>query len=180
LQEIDAMPHYEIEASDWLNTDTPLSLTDLRGRVVVVCVFQMLCPGCVQLSLPQASKLHATFLRDDLVVVGLHSVFEHHHVMTPDALRVFASEFRLTFPIAIDKPREGSSMPATMNRWALGGTPTLMVFDRQGELVLQHLGHLDDLRLGIILGELVARAPAAEAGSAQADGTGPVCRLSAR
>jgi thiol-disulfide isomerase/thioredoxin len=148
---------HEIEASDWLNTDKPLSLRALRGRVVVVTVFQMLCPGCAQLSLPQARHLDASFIPEDLAVIGLHSVFEHHQVMTPAALRAFASEYRLRFPIAIDRPSQDSPLPVTMRQWALKGTPTLMVFDRDGSLALQHFGHLDDLRLGTALGRLLAQ-----------------------
>jgi thiol-disulfide isomerase/thioredoxin len=154
---------YEIEASAWLNSDQPLSLAASRGKVVVVAVFQMLCPGCAQLSLPQAHRLHMAFDRDDLLVIGLHSVFEHHHVMTPQALSVFVKEYRLPFPIAIDRADESSSVPATMRHWALKGTPSLMVFARDGELVLQHFGHLDDLTLGALLGQLTApvRTPSA-------------------
>lgn len=148
---------YEIEASEWLNTEQPPSLASLRGRVVVVAAFQMLCPGCVSFSLPQASKLHAAFSHDDVAVIGLHSVFEHHHVMTPEALRVFVSEYRLSFPIAIDRPQEGSSVPATMAKWSLEGTPTLLVFDRAGQLAFRQLGHVEDLRLGVLLGQLLAQ-----------------------
>jgi peroxiredoxin len=169
---------YEIEASEWLNTPEPLRLSALRGRVVVVTAFQMLCRGCATVSLPQASKLQQAFAREDLVVIGLHSVFEHHHVMTPDALRAFVHEYRLTFPIAIDRPSEHSSVPATMQAWALNGTPTLMLFDRRGELVLQHFGHLDDLRLGAILGGLVSHKSDETTGVLHIDpaaGDAPVC-----
>ena len=147
---------HEIDAVRWLNTE-PLDLAGLKGRVVAVYAFQMLCPGCVQHSLPQARSLHALFPPDDLAVIGLHSVFEHHRVMTPEALEVFASEFRLTFPIAIDRPGNDSPLPATMARWGLQGTPTLLLFDRGGALALKHFGHLDDLRVGAMVGELVAR-----------------------
>lgn len=149
------MPH-EIDASEWLNTPEPLKLTALRGRVVVVAVFQMLCRGCAAVSLPQASSLHQAFPREDLVVIGLHSVFEHHEAMASAALRAFAHEYRLVFPIAIDRPGEHLGIPATMREWGLDGTPTLMVFDRAGELALQHFGHLDDLRLGALVGSLIA------------------------
>lgn len=148
---------FEIDASEWLNTAEPLSLPALRGRVVLVTAFQMLCRGCATLSLPQARSLHLTFSRDDLVVIGLHSVFEHHHVMTPDALRAFVHEYRLPFPIAVDRPAQGALLPHTMRAWGLEGTPTLMVWDREGQLALQHFGHLDDLRLGALLGGLIER-----------------------
>lgn len=147
---------FEIEASHWINTDQPQSLASLRGKVVVVTVFQMLCPSCAGSSLPQARNLHSIFRRDDLAVIGLHSVFEHHQVMTLDALRAFAGEYRLQFPIAVDRPVQGSSIPTTMRKWRLEGTPTLMVFGRDGELALQHFGHIDDLRLGAAMGEQIA------------------------
>jgi peroxiredoxin len=169
---------HEIEANEWLNTPESMRLSALRGRVVVVTAFQMLCRGCATVSLPQASNLHPAFSRKDLVVIGLHSVFEHHHVMTPDALRAFVHEYRLIFPIAIDRPSKHSSVPATMQAWALNGTPTLMLFDRRGELVLQHFGHLDDLRLGAMLGELISRKPGESTGTMRIDpvaGNAPVC-----
>lgn len=160
--------HHEIDASDWINTDTTPSLQALRGRVVVLTVFQMLCQGCARHSLPQARELHAALPAAEVAVIGMHSVFEHHQVMTPQALRVFAAEYRLAFPIAIDRPQAGSTMPATMSRWALQGTPTLMVFARDGSLALQHFGHLDDLHLGLVVGQLIARRPASATGAADA------------
>ncbi len=171
---------YDIDASEWLNTPEPLRLSALRGRVVVVSAFQMLCRGCAEHSLPQAAKLHQAFAREDLVVIGLHSVFEHHAVMTPDALRAFVHEYRLGFPIAIDRPQSHSALPATMQAWGLRGTPSLMLFGRDGVLAYEHFGHLDDLRLGMVLGELLSHSapqatavPAAEADSPDA----PVCRI---
>lgn len=38
---------HELEVDTWLNTDTPLTLADLRCRVVLIEAFQMLCPACV-------------------------------------------------------------------------------------------------------------------------------------
>lgn len=62
----------------WFNTPKPISLESLRGRVVVLEAFQMLYPGCVSQGLPQASRIYETFNRDDVAVIGLHAVFEHH------------------------------------------------------------------------------------------------------
>lgn len=52
---------YDMDASEWLNTPEPLRLSALRGRVVVISAFQMLCRGCGEHSLPQAAKLHQAF-----------------------------------------------------------------------------------------------------------------------
>src|SRR3546814_6160682 len=80
-------PAPAIEAVQWFNTDTPPSLDALRGRVVVIETFQMLCPGSVSHGLPQASRIHETFSRDDVVVLGLHSVFAHRSEENTSELR---------------------------------------------------------------------------------------------
>ena len=49
------------QTSAWLNTDRPLSLEQLRGRVVLLHAFQMLCPGCVAQALPQAARVVQLF-----------------------------------------------------------------------------------------------------------------------
>jgi hypothetical protein len=50
-------PAPELQVSHWLNADSPITLARLRGRVVVVHAFQMLCPSCVSHGLPQATKI---------------------------------------------------------------------------------------------------------------------------
>jgi thiol-disulfide isomerase/thioredoxin len=137
----------EIEAAEWLNTEKPLSLTELRGRVVAVEAFQMLCPGCVSHGLPQAQRIAQTFRPDDVAVIGLHCVFEHHEAMTPVALRAFLHEYRIRFPVAVDAPGK-SAMPRTMASWQLEGTPTLLLFDRQGRLRARHFGQVPDMAIG--------------------------------
>ena len=146
------------QISEWLNTESPLSLEALRGRVVVAHAFQMLCPGCVQHGVPQAEKIHRMFGSDQVQVVGLHTVFEHHDVMTPAALRVFLHEFRITHPIGVDTPVPGDRIPATMRAYQMQGTPTLMLIDRHGKLRLQHFGRLDDLAVGAEVMRLVMEA----------------------
>ena len=152
-------PAPELQVSEWFNTETPLRLADLRGRVVVVHAFQMLCPGCVAHGLPQAQRIAQAFADQDLMLIGLHTVFEHHAVMTPAALRVFLHEYRIGFAVGIDMPGEPGPLPRTMQAYQLGGTPSLLVFDRQGRLRLNQLGQVDDLPLGALLGELLAQAP---------------------
>lgn len=156
-----AQPAPELDVSQWLNAPAqPPSLAALRGKVVLVHAFQMLCPGCVMHALPQARRVHEGLRRDDFAVLGLHSVFEHHAAMTPAALEVFAAEFRLGFPIGVDRQLPGSALPATMAAYAMQGTPTTLLIDRQGRLRLHEFGALDDLALGLHLGMLLAE-PAA-------------------
>ncbi len=148
----------ELQVSQWLNTGAPLTLAALRGRVVVLHAFQMLCPACVSHGLPQAVRIRAAFGEDDVAVIGLHTVFEHHAVMTAAALRAFVHENRLAFPIGIDQPAAHGDLPLTMQAYALRGTPSLVLIDRRGRLRLSHFGHLDDLRVGALLGRLAGEA----------------------
>lgn len=137
-----------IHAREWLNADRPLSLEDFRGKVLAVEVFQMLCPGCVSHGLPQASRIASTFAPDKVAVIGLHSVFEHHDAMTPTALRAFLHEYRIRFPVAVDQPGDNGPLPRTMSEWQLEGTPTLVLFDRSGQMRARHFGQVSDLSLG--------------------------------
>ncbi|MFU8877341.1 MAG: TlpA family protein disulfide reductase, partial [Wenzhouxiangellaceae bacterium] len=149
-------PDWSVE--QWLNASGPLTLEGLKGRVVMIHTFQMLCPGCVQHAVPQAERIHQKLAGDDLIVVGLHTVFEHHDAMGPDALRAFLHEYRITHPIGIDRPVPGERVPATMQRWQLRGTPSLVLLDRTGCLRLHRFGRVDDLELGLMLGRLLGEA----------------------
>ncbi|RYD17429.1 MAG: TlpA family protein disulfide reductase, partial [Verrucomicrobiaceae bacterium] len=51
------MPAPEWSVIEWLNTPAPLDLAGLRGRVVALHAFQMLCPGCVLHGIPQTSRI---------------------------------------------------------------------------------------------------------------------------
>ncbi len=148
-------PAPPLQVSRWLNTPEPVSLAALRGRVVLLHAFQMLCPGCVSHGIPQAQRVHRLFPADELVVIGLHTVFEHHDVMNAEALRVFLHEYRVDFPVGIDQPGDGDPIPLTMRSYGLRGTPSLMLIDRRGNLRLQHFGQIDDLQLGAALGQLL-------------------------
>lgn len=152
----------ELDIAQWINTDAPITLQELRGKVVVIHAFQMLCPGCVAHGLPQTAALRATFDERDVAVLGLHSVFEHHAVMTPQALKAFLHEYRLDFPIGIDMPGTSGAIPRTMQAYGLRGTPSLLLIDRMGRLRLNHFGRIDDMRVGALVAQLVAE-PGAEA-----------------
>jgi hypothetical protein len=158
----------ELQVASWLNTTEPLSLLQLRGKVVAIYAFQMLCPGCVSHGIPQAKAIRDTFAREDVAVLGLHSVFEHHAVMNREALKAFVHEYRIGFPVAIDQPSSNGRIPLTMERYQLRGTPTLILIDRQGRLRLSHFGRADDMKIGALIGQLVAE-PAPDAAQCDDD-----------
>jgi hypothetical protein len=150
------LPTIELKTSTWLNTNTPIFLRDLVGKVVVIHTFQMLCPGCVSHGVPQALKIRQLFSETDVVVLGLHTVFEHHAVMGVEALKVFLHEYRVHFPVGIDQADSDSDIPLTMQAYGLRGTPSLILIDRQGRVRLTYFGTMDDMVVGAKIGQLLA------------------------
>jgi thiol-disulfide isomerase/thioredoxin len=149
----------EWTTSEWLNTAEPLSLAKLRGRVVLLHAFQMLCPGCVARGIPQAQRVAELFAGAPLTVVGLHTVFEHHEAMQVASLRAFLHEYRVQFPVGVDAPHpDGGRIPQTMRAYEMRGTPTTLLFDAQGGLRRQVFGVHDDLLLGAELQTLLLEA----------------------
>ncbi len=147
-----------LQVSRWFNTSLPISLDDLRGRVVVIEAFQMLCPGCVSHGLPQAQRIVSAF-GSDVTVLGLHTVFEHHEAMTPVSLEAFLYEYRIAFPVGVDAHDGPGGMPLTMAAYRLRGTPSLVAIDRAGRIRLNAFGHVDDLALGAALGRMIDEDP---------------------
>ncbi len=141
---------------EWLNCAPTFDLAEVSGRVLVVEAFQLLCPGCVARGLPQMQRVHEQFAGDDLAVIGLHTVFEHHTAQgQTEVLKAFLHENRLTFPIGIDEPSPDGPIPHTMHTYQLQGTPSLLLFDRAGRLRLSHFGVVDDLALGFSIATLL-------------------------
>jgi thiol-disulfide isomerase/thioredoxin len=155
-------PAPPLQISAWLNSP-PLTLSALRGKVVMLHVFQLHCPACVALATPQAQRVHERFASSGVIVLGLHSVFERHDEAGPAELDRYVGNERLTFPIAIDTPDGNGGIPLTMKAYQLDGTPSVVLIDRAGRLRMKRLGHLPDLELGAALGRLLQEpADAAE------------------
>ena len=144
----------ELAITRWFNTADGPTLAGLRGEVVVIEAFQMLCPGCVSHGLPQAKRIQHVF-GDDVTVLGLHCVFEHHDAMTPVSLEAFLYEYRITFPVGVDAHEPEGTLPITMGRFQLRGTPSLVVIDRAGRIRLNAFGQIDDLGVGATLARLI-------------------------
>ena len=88
--------------SHWLNTpgDRPLSLSRLKGRVVLVDFWTYSCINC-QRTLPHLEAWNRAYARYGLTVIGVHTpefAFEH---VTSDVARA-AAQLGVSYPIAQD------------------------------------------------------------------------------
>ncbi len=68
-------PAPDIQVGTWVQGE-PVNISTLPGRVVLVEVFQVNCPGCFAHALPQVVQLHQRYHERGLAVIGLATAFE--------------------------------------------------------------------------------------------------------
>jgi thiol-disulfide isomerase/thioredoxin len=76
-----------IHVSEWvqgLSTNIDKNI----GKVILVEVFQVNCPGCFMYALPSAIEIYKKYSRDDVTVLGLATAFEDYDKNTLDNLRL--------------------------------------------------------------------------------------------
>lgn len=116
----------------WLNTgDQQYTLTDLRGRIVVLDFWTFCCVNCLHVldELRELEEKH----RDTVVIIGVHSpkfVHEAEHQAVVDAVE----RYEVQHPV-LDDPEL-----ATWKQYAVRAWPTLVVIDPEGYVVAQHAG----------------------------------------
>jgi hypothetical protein len=150
----------ELKVAAWLNTPEPKPLAALKGKVVVVAAFQTHCKGSLNHGLPQAERFACNFNEDEVAVIGLNTAFEEQTKQAVSDLELFAGEKDFSFPIAKDEP-DGTDLPKTMAAYEIQGTPTTLIFDRQGRLRRHYLGQVDDIRLAAEVMALCMESPTA-------------------
>jgi cytochrome c biogenesis protein CcdA/thiol-disulfide isomerase/thioredoxin len=88
--------------TSWLNTPSgaPLSISKLRGDVVLVDFWTYSCINC-QRTLPHVEAWYNRYQKDGLVVVGVHSPeFSFEHVVAN--VRSAAASLGVKYPVAVD------------------------------------------------------------------------------
>ena len=63
------VPEFSNEA--WLNTDVPLRLSNLRGKVVLLDMWTFECINCIHIT-PYVEAWHTKYADQGLVVIGNH------------------------------------------------------------------------------------------------------------
>jgi cytochrome c biogenesis protein CcmG, thiol:disulfide interchange protein DsbE len=98
-----------------------ITLSDLRGKPVVLNIWATWCPPCRE-EMPAIEKVYRSYKELGLVVIGLNLTSQD----SEQAISDFVQELGLTFPIALD--RDGS----VGNRYRPPGLPTTYFIDSQG------------------------------------------------
>ena len=133
-------------AGGWINTQQPLELRDLRGRVVVLDFWTFCCINCLRV-VEELRPLESRF-GDRLVVIGVHSPkFPHEadHAAVARAVR----RHRIGHPVLDDPDLE------TWQQYGVRAWPTLVVIDPDGYVVAMASGEGNGPALEKVVAELL-------------------------
>lgn len=116
---------------DWLNTDRPLSLDQLKGKIVLLDFWTYGCINCMHI-IPELSQLEHEY-PNELVVIGVHSAkFENEG--DTDNIRQVILRYGLEHPVVNDHDF------VVWQTWGARAWPTLILIDPAGNVVGSHSG----------------------------------------
>ena len=89
-----------IAEGPWINTDHPLSLEDLKGKVVLIDFWTYSCVNCVR-TIPYLRTWYDKYAAEGLVIIGVHTPefpFERNEGNVKRAVR----DLDVTWPVVLD------------------------------------------------------------------------------
>ena len=133
-KEQNQMPEYEgkVNAPDfpegmqWLNTEKPISLRDLRGKVVLLDFWTYCCINCMHV-IPDLKKLEKKYA-NELVVIGVHSA-KFNGERDIDNIRQAVLRYEIEHPVVNDWQME------IWQQYGVRAWPTLMLIDPAGKVI---------------------------------------------
>ncbi len=132
---------------DWLNVDQPLSLADLRGKVVLLDFWTYGCINCMHI-IPDLMKLEEKYA-DELVVIGVHSAKFENEGQTENIRNVIL-RYELEHPVVNDNEFQ------IWSQYGARAWPTLVIIDPDGNVLGYHSGEGIYQPFDNIIGKMVA------------------------
>jgi thiol-disulfide isomerase/thioredoxin len=133
-------------AGGWINTEHPIALRDLRGRVVLLDFWTFCCINCLRV-VEELRPLEERF-GDQLVVIGVHSPKFPHEADHAAVARAVARH-RITHPVLDDPDLE------TWQQYGVRAWPTLVVIDPDGYVVAMASGEGNAAALAEVIQQLL-------------------------
>lgn len=130
----------EIKAEGWINSEKPVSLANLKGKVVVVEFWATWCPPC-RASIPHLAGLHEKHAKEGLVIVGLSDE-------PKDKVEPFAKKLKMPYIVGFGSP--------TGEAYGVEGIPTAFLIGPDGKVVWS--GHPMDEAFEKALEQVLAAA----------------------
>lgn len=123
-------PEFPIEAQ-WLNTDRPLKISELRGKIVLLDFWTYCCINC-QHVLPDLKRLEQKY-PETLVVIGVHT---GKFIAEKDGENIRQAILRHD----IDHPVVNDSAMQIWSEYAVRAWPTTILIDPNGKVIGDHSG----------------------------------------
>lgn len=136
----------------WLNTERPLRLSALRGKVVLLDFWTYGCINCVHI-IPDLQRLEEKYARQ-LVVIGVHSAKFDNERETENIRRVVL-RYGVEHPVVNDADFQ------IWESYAVRAWPTQVLIDAEGYVVGKVSGEGHYELLDKAIGELVSEARSA-------------------
>ena len=111
---------------EWLNVPSPLSLSSLRGKVVLLDFWTYGCINCIH-NLPYVKALQKEFAAE-LVVIGVHSA-KFANEGKGENIRNIVRRYEIPYAVVNDKDFQVWSL------WGAQAWPTLVLVDPAGNIV---------------------------------------------
>jgi thiol-disulfide isomerase/thioredoxin len=131
-----ALPDYgaapELKNTVWLNTEAPLRLANLRGKVVLLEMWTFSCINCQHVT-PSLKQWYQDYSASGLVIIGNHFP-EFPYEADLGNLKKAVAEQGIRYPIAQDN--DAATWDAYHNRY----WPTLYLIDRAGHIRYKRIG----------------------------------------
>ncbi len=124
-------PAWDIPANLWVNTKAPISLSSLKGSVVLLEFWRIGCPHCERAA-PFLNQLYKQYQTKGLKMVTIHTP----GAPTPDnpennwtTVRQTIKEWGITYPVAYDEGGKLFQKVYGGNRY-----PTAILLDRESKI----------------------------------------------
>lgn len=126
----------------WVNAARPLTVEDMKGRLVLLDFWTYGCINCMQIT-PDLEKLEAQF-GNSLLIIGVHSA-KFKGEQGTDRILDAARRFGLKHPVAND------SDYAIWKTYKVGAWPTLILLGPGGTEINRYVGegHLERIKTDI-------------------------------
>ncbi len=97
---MEQIPLFEFPADlEWFNTDRPLSMQDLAGKIVLLDLWTFCCVSCMQV-MPDITRLVEKY--PELVVIGVHSPQYETEAVTEN-IREAIIHANFEYPVIVDR-----------------------------------------------------------------------------
>lgn len=132
--------------SIWLNTDRPLFLKDLKGRIVILDFWTYCCINCLHV-LPDLKYLEQKY-QDSLTVIGVHSA-KFDNEKEAENIRQAILRYDIEHPVLVDTNFQ------VWQEYAVKAWPTLMVIDPAGYVIGYVSGEGNRAALDQLIGQII-------------------------